>query len=55
MVFLVVMLWAQPSVLGDDVITYRWSGTAFVEIFSTHNEYSKAVGGSPTVTPAPVG
>jgi len=44
---------SNPS--GDDVITYRWSGTAFVEIFSTHNEYSKAVGGSPTVTPAPVG
>ncbi|MCE7551831.1 hypothetical protein LZG43_18045 [Streptomyces thermodiastaticus] len=44
---------SNPS--GDDVITYRWSGNAFVKVFSTHNEYSKAVGGSPTVAPAPVG
>ncbi|WP_078883676.1 hypothetical protein [Streptomyces sp. NRRL S-340] len=34
---------SNPS--GEDVITYRWSGSRFAKAFSTRNEYSKAVGG----------
>ncbi|MEU6406907.1 hypothetical protein [Streptomyces sp. NPDC046985] len=40
---------SSPS--GEDVITYRWSGSAFAKEYSTRNEYSKAVGGDPTPTP----
>ncbi|GAA5067744.1 hypothetical protein [Streptomyces similanensis] len=42
---------ADPS--GEDVITYRWSGTAFTKAFTTRNEYSKAVGGGASPTPVP--
>ncbi|MEU6482306.1 hypothetical protein ABZ858_36680 [Streptomyces sp. NPDC047017] len=42
---------ANPS--GEDVITYRWSGTAFTRAFSTRNQYSKAVGGAASAVPAP--
>ncbi|MFH8219794.1 hypothetical protein ACH4C2_07955 [Streptomyces sp. NPDC018057] len=34
---------SNPS--GEDVITYRWSGSGFTKAFSTRNEYSKTVGG----------
>ncbi|GAA3373926.1 hypothetical protein GCM10020367_35810 [Streptomyces sannanensis] len=35
---------AYPS--GEDVITYRWVGTAFIEHARVHNRYSKAVNGA---------
>ncbi|GGY04464.1 hypothetical protein [Streptomyces anandii] len=40
---------SNPS--GEDVITYRWSGTRFTKEYSTRNEYSKAVGGGPSPVP----
>ncbi|WP_107420015.1 hypothetical protein, partial [Streptomyces carpinensis] len=40
---------SNPS--GEDVITYRWTGSGFTKEFSTRNEYSKAVGGGPTKAP----
>ncbi|GAA2910634.1 hypothetical protein [Streptomyces mexicanus] len=42
---------SNPS--ADDVITYRWSGSGFTKVFSTRNEYSKAVGGAASAEPAP--
>ncbi|MFI2641282.1 hypothetical protein [Streptomyces sp. NPDC018610] len=42
---------SNPS--GEDVITYRWSGTDFAKAFTTHNEYSKAVGGGASASPVP--
>lgn len=42
---------SNPS--GEDVITYRWTGSAFAKEFSTRNEYSKAVGGAASPVPAP--
>lgn len=41
---------SSPS--GEDVITYHWSSAGrFVKEFSTHNEYSQAVGGDAVATP----
>ncbi len=34
---------SSPS--GENVITYRWTSGRFVQEYSTHNEYSNAVGG----------
>jgi hypothetical protein len=42
---------SSPS--GENVITYRWSTGRFVQEYSTHNEYSNAVGGD--ASPAPSG
>ncbi|MEU5089028.1 hypothetical protein [Streptomyces sp. NPDC021356] len=41
---------SNPS--GEDVITYRWSGSRFTKAFSTRNEYSKAVGGGAAASKA---
>ncbi|WP_406123649.1 hypothetical protein [Streptomyces sp. NBC_00989] len=40
---------SSPS--GENVITYRWTSGRFVQEYSTHNEYSNAVGGD--ASPAP--
>lgn len=40
---------SSPS--GENVITYRWTSDRFVQEYSTHNEYSNAVGGD--ASPAP--
>ncbi|MGW3103234.1 hypothetical protein [Streptomyces sp. NPDC001100] len=42
---------SSPS--GENVITYRWTSGRFVQEYSTHNEYSNAVGGD--ASPAPSG
>ncbi|MFJ5305768.1 hypothetical protein [Streptomyces sp. NPDC088350] len=42
---------SSPS--GENVITYRWTADRFVQEYSTHNEYSNAVGGD--ASPAPSG
>ncbi|MFE2015899.1 hypothetical protein [Streptomyces sp. NPDC059491] len=42
---------AYPS--GEDVITYRWSGNRFTQHDWVHNDYSRAVGDDPGVTPSP--
>nr|WSY57828.1 hypothetical protein OG999_23390 [Streptomyces sp. NBC_00886] len=42
---------SNPS--GENVITYRWTSGRFVQEYSTHNEYSNAVGGD--ASPAPSG
>ncbi|WP_445022552.1 MULTISPECIES: hypothetical protein [unclassified Streptomyces] len=40
---------SSPS--GENVITYRWTSGRFAQEYSTHNEYSNAVGGD--ASPAP--
>ncbi|MFE5980252.1 hypothetical protein ACFQ63_11125, partial [Streptomyces wedmorensis] len=42
---------AYPS--GEDVITYRWSGSRFTQHDWVHNDYSRAVGDGGAVEPAP--
>ena len=42
---------SSPS--GENVITYRWGSGRFTEAFRTHNDYSNAVGGDATPSPAP--
>lgn len=37
---------SSPS--GENVITYRWTSGRFIQEYSTHNEYSNAVGGNPS-------
>ncbi|WP_405991696.1 hypothetical protein [Streptomyces sp. NBC_00986] len=41
---------SSPS--GENVITYRWTSGRFVQEYSTHNEYSNAVGGDASPTPS---
>ncbi|MEW1646268.1 hypothetical protein [Streptomyces sp. NPDC091219] len=40
---------SSPS--GENVITYRWTSGRFVQEYSTHNEYSNAVGGDASPVP----
>ncbi|WP_234312058.1 hypothetical protein [Streptomyces griseus] len=40
---------SNPS--GENVITYHWAANRFAEKYRTHNDYSNAVGGEPTVAP----
>ncbi len=40
---------SAPS--GENVITYRWSGTRFTEAYSLHNDYGKTAGDGPTPVP----
>lgn len=40
---------SSPS--GENVITYRWAASRFVQEYSTHNEYSNAVGGEASPVP----
>jgi hypothetical protein len=42
---------AYPS--SEEVITYGWSATRFTEESRIHNDYSNAVGGTDTPSPAP--
>ncbi|MFI1974277.1 hypothetical protein [Streptomyces wedmorensis] len=42
---------AYPS--GEDVITYRWSGSRFTQHDWVHNDYSRAVGDGGAAEPAP--
>jgi hypothetical protein len=42
---------AYPS--GEDVITYRWSGSRFTQHDWVHNDYSRAVGDGGVEEPAP--
>jgi hypothetical protein len=41
---------SSPS--GENVITYRWTSGRFVQEYSTHNEYSNAVGGDASPVPS---
>ncbi|MFF0555389.1 hypothetical protein [Streptomyces sp. NPDC004266] len=41
---------AYPS--GEDVITYRWSGSRFTQHDWVHNDYSRAVGDGPEPAPS---
>ncbi|WP_280888964.1 hypothetical protein [Streptomyces sp. LBL] len=40
---------SAPS--GENVITYRWSGTRFIQAYSMHNDYGKTAGNGPTPVP----
>ncbi|MET7678896.1 hypothetical protein [Streptomyces sp. NPDC005423] len=40
---------SSPS--GENVITYSWTAGRFTEEYTTHNEYSNAVGGDATALP----
>jgi hypothetical protein len=40
---------SAPS--GENVITYRWSGTRFAQAYSMHNDYGNTTGDGPTTGP----